>query len=1431
MLKWLVKRNQGVSMLGIILALGIYAIMSSAIVSLMLGSFAGIMRSEQWIEGNVLAQEGYEAVRSIRDRAWNELVLNESAIATNTEGWIFTGEGTIEQIGDFTRTITFSDICRDSSDSMAICPSEYLDVQSKKIDVKVVWPIAALGGNATSSAEYSSYLNNWEGPNWLQTDWSEGDGQSVWFNESKYLQDDTNFLITDVGEIKLYTAIEGGGWFPGGGFEYTDTSDLDFDAGTYSNTISIRSGDASSVILDEDYLWNRHSDSEIVTIEDINDIGVVSSNNVWAVSNNGGILKYDGSSWIEHSNKGASNLNAIEMLSSADGWAVGDVGSVYQYNGVSDTWTNTLDIPEVNDSLSVDFNQGSLTNVVVMNIDDGELVLDQFTGWQERSESAVVTTENINSISVVSATDIWGVGDGGDILHFNGSTWIKSQDMGGDDIFDIDMVSASEGWAVGQSSKFYYYNGVTWSVVNDLGNRIIYAVDMINANEGWAVGASGLIYYYNGVNWVEFDDTGNANIRDIEMIDSANGWAVADSGRVYYYDGVNWSLFTDTGATAWQQVNFTSVNNGWMVGASGKIWSYDGLVWSEVMDTGNNTWLGLHMLDVNNGVITDSGGQVGVWDGVTWNFNASPVNTALNQAYMTNSSNIWAVGDGGVIIQYGASYFENGIFESRIIDSGSVQSNWATVSWGENIPVDSSISVSVRAGDTATPDPSWSVWSNELVNSNGSSLSGVVGQYVQYRVSFDRGVNVSQTPEFLDIKITYNEPTSVNINDISIIDSNSYWVVGDTGFIAHYDGGSLVEYASPVVEDINSIDMIAEDEGWAVGDSGKILYYDGISWVEFADSGAMNWTKVSMITSVSGWLIGSSGLIYTYDGVSWTLYSDEGTMTWKDIHILSPTFGWVVGDGGEIYQFDGAIWSQVSSPTLTELNTIDVISTTEAWIGGVNGSLFNFGLNYYPSGTYLSKIFDGEEVDPGWDVIYWQENLPADSDITLSTRSGATPVPDPSWTGWSLEMTDELLSQVPTSQNDRYLQYRVTYSLGSASSTPELDYVTITYSGATSFALNDVAVVDETDVWAVGNTGKIAHYDGNGWSLFVELGGGNLNAVDAADVSNVWAVGQGGEIYKYNGVSWALFADTGGDTWNSIDMISTNDGWMVGNGGKIWHYDSVSWTEYDDLGNRDINDIFMNSVAEGWAVGDHGEIYYFDGVLWDIFEDIGSTNLYSIHMISPDDGWIVGASGKIYHFDGVSWSLESSPTGQDLNDVYMFDASDVLSVGNNGVILNWDGLTWGVIENPNSDDLYAIDMASTLEGWAVGFKGVVSLFRESANIVPPLGILISSAFQMGTSTYPVEVIEWDEDIPVDCSPIEACEIKFEIRVAPDDGGGPGVWTSWYGEDGPGTYFTERHGSLIPQELNWNSWMQYRFTMTSDQVVTPILKEVRINYKD
>lgn len=114
--------------------------------------------------------------------------------------------------------------------------------------------------------------------------------------------------------------------------------------------------------------------------------------------------------------------------------------------------------------------------------------------------------------------------------------------------------------------------------------------------------------------------------------------------------------------------------------------------------------------------------------------------------------------------------------------------------------------------------------------------------------------------------------------------------------------------------------------------------------------------------------------------------------------------------------------------------------------------------------------------------------------------------------------------------------------------------------------------------------------------------------------------------------------------------------------------------------------------------------------------------------------------------------------------------------------------------------------------------------------VATFGELESSAYNMG-ETADVTVIDWDESIPT-CTPVEDCDIQFQVRTAPDNGGTPdtGNWTDWYGDPSSSDYYDTNTGHMISKDLNGNQWVQYRVELTGDGTETPVLEEVRISYQ-
>ncbi len=96
---------------------------------------------------------------------------------------------------------------------------------------------------------------------------------------------------------------------------------------------------------------------------------------------------------------------------------------------------------------------------------------------------------------------------------------------------------------------------------------------------------------------------------------------------------------------------------------------------------------------------------------------------------------------------------------------------------------------------------------------------------------------------------------------------------------------------------------------------------------------------------------------------------------------------------------------------------------------------------YASSGVFTSRVFDaGQTV--GWGNASWTAGLPAGTAITLAVRTGNTPVPDGTWTGFTSISNGGV---IPGSS--RYIQYQAVLSTSDPTASPILQDVTLGYGG------------------------------------------------------------------------------------------------------------------------------------------------------------------------------------------------------------------------------------------------------------------------------------------------------------------------------------------------------------------------------------------------
>jgi len=260
-------------------------------------------------------------------------------------------------------------------------------------------------------------------------------------------------------------------------------------------------------------------------------------------------------------------------------------------------------------------------------------------------------------------------------------------------------------------------------------------------------------------------------------------------------------------------------------------------------------------------------------------------------------------------------------------------------------------------------------------------------------------------------------------------------------------------------------------------------------------------------------------------------------------------------------------------------------------------------------------------------------------------------------------------------------------------------------SGVSS-ALNSTFVVNEGDIWAVGNGGVVLHSDGTSWTTVESGVTEDLNDVWFIDANHGYAVGAAGTVIFYDGTSWV--AQTSGTTSDlfGVSFADANTGVAVGAAGVVTTFSSGVWTAGTGGTTSDIYDVAAVAENNFWACGKGKLIYHYDGASW-TSQEYGTKDFYAISFQDENNGWVVGKLGVIFHYDGAAWYQQfiSTTVNKDLLGVSIQDFEGY-AVGKSGTLLRYDG-GWSLVTSATTTDLNSVSVYGDNFGNIVGASGIV----------------------------------------------------------------------------------------------------------------------------
>lgn len=141
----------------------------------------------------------------------------------------------------------------------------------------------------------------------------------------------------------------------------------------------------------------------------------------FAVGNNGDILRFNGSAWVDQTSPTTRNLNGVYTVSSSEAWAVGTNGVILRWNG--STWSSYTSPTNstLNDIAMLDTNGDGLADYGWIAANSERILSYDGTDWSQVDLGG----SNLLAVSYNNYRDVWVAGSAGLMVHWDGTSWTE----------------------------------------------------------------------------------------------------------------------------------------------------------------------------------------------------------------------------------------------------------------------------------------------------------------------------------------------------------------------------------------------------------------------------------------------------------------------------------------------------------------------------------------------------------------------------------------------------------------------------------------------------------------------------------------------------------------------------------------------------------------------------------------------------------------------------------------------------------------------------------------------------------------------------------------------------------------------------------------------------------------------------------------------
>jgi hypothetical protein len=464
--------------------------------------------------------------------------------------------------------------------------------------------------------------------------------------------------------------------------------------------------------------------------------------------------------------------------------------------------------------------------------------------------------------------------------------------------------SASDVYAVGSGYDIYHYDGMEWTSVKHWTDdwRTFYAIWGTSPTNLYAVGGfdvynvsphQGRILRYDGSDWTEIDTGLDLTGIDLEAIwgsSSSDIYVVGDyqssNSRimVLHYDGSDWSFVEDP---VWgdNSIYFCSVwgrnGNDVYIGSTwDNVYHFDGTSWEDITDHA--------MINGNvNGLWTSTGnvygctsyGEIPKYDGSTWTESQGGPFGTCRSMWVGSDTDAIAVGESGFFKRYDGTAWGAVVTGSdhdnfSYYGISGVENNWfVSASSGRLLWNHGSGWDLAGGGFNATYENLYDVWAS----GNEAFAVGDDGAIV-YFDGTDQILMTNGSADKRDLYAVWGSSTS------------DVYAVGYDGTLLHFDGsGTIFQPIEDVAENFNlwAVWGTSSNNVYVSGEAGFLARYNGSTWERI-------WVdETDYIRGINGngpedFYMCASSRVYHYDGTRIRKVTQSVTYeTLYDINISS----------------------------------------------------------------------------------------------------------------------------------------------------------------------------------------------------------------------------------------------------------------------------------------------------------------------------------------------------------------------------------------------------------------------------------------------------------------------------------------------------------------------------------------------------------------